>query len=261
MLPSAFLEELFSLGGKIALVTGGSAGIGLGIAEVLARAGAKVVITGRNLGNAEQAAAQLREQGCDVAAVRLDPADEQSVIEGCAKVIAEVGVPWILVNNAGRQDGEMLLEGSAEHWDETYATNLRGPFLLTREIGRAMVKAGQGGRIVNISSRAAQGRMMGGLGAYVASKTGMAGLSMASATELVEHGITVNTLLPGGVITPGGVTAKRPEIDPANLPPRPPMGMSEPQDIGAAVLFFASPAAHKITNQIVGLDAGFSVVL
>jgi NAD(P)-dependent dehydrogenase (short-subunit alcohol dehydrogenase family) len=95
----------------------------------------------------------------------------------------------------------------------------------------------------------------------VSSKSGMLGLSMASATELVEHGITVNTLLPGGVMTPGGMSAVRPDLPPEKFPPRPPMGMNSPRDIGAAVLFFASPAAHKITNQVVGLDAGFSVVL
>jgi len=255
------LNELFSLDGKLALVTGGSAGIGLGIAEVLAGAGAKVVITGRNLENAEDAAAKLREEGLDVVAVRLDPADEQSIVDACREVIAEHGSPWILVNNAGKQDGELLLESTAEHWDETYATNMRGPLLLTREIGRAMVAAGEGGRIVNIGSRVVQGRMMAGLAAYVSSKSGMLGLSMASATELVDDGITVNTLLPGGVMTPGGMSATRPELPPEKLPPRPPMGMSSPQDIGAAVLFFASPAAHKITNQVVGLDAGFSVVL
>ncbi|MDG2003645.1 MAG: SDR family NAD(P)-dependent oxidoreductase [Novosphingobium sp.] len=256
-----FFNELFALDGKVALVTGGSAGIGLGIAEVLARAGAKVVISGRNLDNAEEAASQLREEGLDVAAVRLDPADEQSIVEACGEVIAAQGPPWILVNNAGKQDGEFLLEATSEHWDETYAINLRWPMLLIREIGQAMVDAGEGGRVINISSRAAQGRMMAGLGAYVASKTAMGGLSMASATELVEHGITVNTLLPGGVMTPGGMSATRPPVDPDKMPPRPPMGMSTPQDIGAAVLFFASPAAHKITNQVVALDAGFSVVL
>jgi len=258
---SGLLEELFSLKGKLALVTGGSAGIGLGIAEVLAGAGAKVVITGRNIENAEEAAAKLRGAGLDVAAQRLDPADEQSVVEACREVIAAHGTPWILVNNAGKQDGELLLEGTAEHWDATYATNLRGPYLVTREIGRAMVEAGEGGRIVNIGSRVVQGRMMAGLGAYVSSKSGMLGLSMASATELVEHGITVNTLLPGGVMTPGTMAATHVPVAPDKLPPKPPMGMSNPQDIGAAVLFFASPAAHKITNQVVGLDAGFSVVL
>jgi len=258
---AGLLEQLFSLKGKLALVTGGSAGIGLGIAEVLAGAGAKVVITGRNLPNAEDAAAKLREDGFDVWPRGLDPANEQSVVDACNAVIAAHGTPWILVNNAGKQDGELLLEGSAEHWDETYATNLRGPYLMTREFGRAMAEAGEGGRIVNIGSRVVQGRMMAGLGAYVSSKTGMLGLSMASATELVEHGITVNTLLPGGVLTPGTMAANHVPVTPDKLPPKPPMGMSSPQDIGAAVLFFASPAAHKITNQVVGLDAGFSVVL
>jgi NAD(P)-dependent dehydrogenase (short-subunit alcohol dehydrogenase family) len=258
---TGILEQLFSLDGKLALVTGGSAGIGLGIAEVLAGAGAKVVITGRNLDNAQVAAEKLRGEGLDVWALRLDPADEKSVVDTAREVVAAHGVPWILVNNAGKQDGELLLEGSAQHWDETYATNLRGPYLLTREIGRIMAEAGEGGRIVNIGSRVVQGRMMAGLGAYVSSKSGMLGLSMASATELVEHGITVNTLLPGGVMTPGTMAATHVPVTPEKLPPKPPMGMSSPQDIGAAVLFFASPAAHKITNQVVGLDAGFSVVL
>lgn len=254
-----FLRELFSLKGKIALVTGGSAGIGLGIAECLARAGAKVILTGRNLENAEDAAVRLRGRGCDVVAVQLDQADEASVVEACRKVVAEHGTPWILVNNAGKQDGELLLEGTSAHWDLTYATNLRGPFLLIREIGRAMITAGNGGRIINISSRSVQGRVLPGLGAYVAAKTALVALSMASASELVAHNITVNTLLPGGVITPGTSAATRPPIDPARRPKTPPLGYSEPIDVGAAVLFFASPAACKLTNQVVAIDAGFSV--
>lgn len=253
-----FLKSLFSLEGKLAVVTGGSSGIGLGIAATLAQAGAKVVITGRNAETAQQAAAGLADQGLSAASVQLDPAEEASVIDACRTIVAEHGPPWILVNNAGKQDGERLLGGTSAHWDETYATNLRGPFLLTREIGRAMVAAGQGGRIINISSRSVQGRIIDGLGAYVSTKTALVALGMASAKELVEHHITVNTLLPGGVLTDGAKSRKGPPIGAAR-PPTPPLGFSEPEDVGAAVLFFASPAARRLTNQVVAVDAGFSV--
>ena len=254
-----FLHDLFCLRGRVALVTGGTGGIGLGIAETLARAGAKVVISGRNLEKAEESAGSLRLTGCDIAAIKLDPSNEDSIVGACRKMIERDAAPWILVNNAGMQDGELLLEASRQHWDQTYATNLRGPALLTREFGRAMIAAGAGGRIINISSRAVQGRIMPGLAAYVSMKAGLVALSMASASEFVASNVTVNTVLPGGVLTPGAKARRAPEIDPKRRPPRPPLGFSEPKDVAAAVLYFASPAARFITNQVIAVDAGFSV--
>jgi NAD(P)-dependent dehydrogenase (short-subunit alcohol dehydrogenase family) len=256
---SDFLHALFSLRGRVALVTGGAGGIGLGIAETLARAGARVVISGRNLENAEKSAAGLRLIGCDVAAIALDPSSEESIVGACRGLLENNASPWILVNNAGMQDGELLLDASQNHWDQTYATNLRGPALLTREFGRAMIAAGAGGRIINISSRAVQGRVVPGLAAYVSMKAGLVALSMASASEFIGSNITVNTVLPGGVLTPGAKARKSPEIDPKQRPPKPPLGFSEPRDVAAAVLYFASPAARFITNQMIAVDAGFSV--
>ncbi len=130
---------------------------------------------------------------------------------------------------------------------------------MTREIARAMVAAGNGGRIVNITSGALHGSVIKGLTAYASSKGALAGLTLQSAFELVEHGITVNAVLPGAVITPGAISAKGPEErDGPAARPRP-LGFAEPSDIGHAVLYFLSDGAARVTNQHLAIDSGFSV--
>ena len=248
----------FDLGGKVALVTGGASGIGAGIAAVLAEAGATVVIADRDAAGGRRAAAGLCDLGRRAGAVHVDLADEASIVQGCAEAVSVHGAPWALVNNAGVQDRELLLESTASEWERTNAINARGPFLMTREIARTMAAAGVGGRIVNIASAALVGSLVKGLAAYTASKGALLGLSRASAFELAEHAITVNTILPGGVATPGAIGAKGPAAEgPARR--RPPLGTCEPRDIGAAVLFFASPAARYVTNQVLAVDGGWSV--
>jgi NAD(P)-dependent dehydrogenase (short-subunit alcohol dehydrogenase family) len=252
------MNQTFSLSGKVALVTGGASGIGVGITTVLAQAGAKIVIADINDANAEAEAAKLREAGHDAAAVYMDLADPASIARACSTVVAKHGAPWVLVNNAGLQDRQLLLEGTSDEWDRINNVNARGPYLVTREIARAMVAAKQGGRIVNIASAALIGSLIKGLAAYTASKGALLALSRASAFELAEHGITVNTVLPGGVATPGAIAAKGP---PAEGPARRklPLGFCEPADIGGAVLYFATPAARYVTNQVLAVDGGFSV--
>jgi NAD(P)-dependent dehydrogenase (short-subunit alcohol dehydrogenase family) len=252
------MTPTFSLAGKVALVTGGASGIGVGIATLLAEAGAKVVIADINDENARRQARTLTESGHSAGAVKIDLASEESVVRGCAEAISNYGPPWVLVNNAGLQDRQMLLEGTAAEWDRINDVNARGPYFMMREIARAMVAAGQGGRIINIASAALAGSIIKGLSAYTASKGALLGLSRASALELVEHGITVNTILPGGVATPGSIGAKGPAAEGPGRR-RPPLGTCEPRDIGAAVLFFATPAAGRITNQVLTVDGGFSL--
>jgi NAD(P)-dependent dehydrogenase (short-subunit alcohol dehydrogenase family) len=258
---SSMAEHLsgpFQLEHKVALVTGGAGGIGAGIAAVLAEAGAMVVIADRDGAGAEGVAATLREGGCRASAVQVDLADETSIVGACAQVISQFGAPWVLVNNAGVQDRELLLESTASEWDRTSAINARGPFLMTREIARGMATGGRGGRIVNIASAGLVGALVKGLASYAASKGALLGLSRASAFELAELAITVNTVLPGGVATPGAIGAKGPAAEGPGRR-RPPLGSCEPRDIGAAVLFFASPAARYITNQVLTVDGGWSV--
>src|SRR5579859_1959672 len=166
------MEDLasFRLSGKVAVVTGGASGIGSGIAAVLADAGATVVIADRDAAGAQRAAAGLAAAGQKAGAVHVDLADERSVVRGCAEVLAAYGTPWALVNNAGLQDRELLLEGTAAHWDRMNAVNARAPYLMTREIARAMAAGGRGGRIVNVASAALVGSIIKGLAAYSSSK-------------------------------------------------------------------------------------------
>ena len=157
----------FSLTGKVAFVTGGAGGIGAGIATMLAEAGAAVIIADREEAAANAVAATLNAAGHIAAGVAVDLSDETSIIAACADAIARFGTPWILVNNAGIQDRELLLEATAAEWDRMNAVNARGPFLLTRELGRAMVEKGEGGRIVNIATAGLRGSVVKGLAAYV----------------------------------------------------------------------------------------------
>ena len=249
---------LFDLSGKIALVTGGASGIGTGIAVVLAEAGATVVIADIAEDRARAEAEALTKAGHRAGWVQIDVGDEASIVAGCAKVSAEFGAPWILVNNAGLQSREMLLESTADFWDRTLDVNTRGPYLLSREIARSMAARGAGGRIVHIASAALIGALVKGHAAYASSKAALLGLATASALDLVEHKITVNIVMPGGVATPGAIGATGPAPEgPGRRPP--PLGLCEPRDIGAAVLFFASPGAARVTNQTLAVDGGWSI--
>ncbi len=250
--------EGFNLAGRLAIVTGGASGYGVGVCEVLAEAGAIVVIADINVDGAGAMAESLRASGRQAHAIGLDLADEKSIVDAVAEVVERHGAPWLLVNNAGLQDREMLVDLTAAEWDRMHAVNARGPFLMAREAAKVMISQGKGGRIVNVASAWLRGMMVVGGAAYGASKGSLAAFGSGAALELAPHGITVNTVLPGGAATPGAIHAKGP-IPEGPGHRRSPFGLCDGRDLGAAVLYFASPAAAKVTNQQLAVDAGFSI--
>jgi NAD(P)-dependent dehydrogenase (short-subunit alcohol dehydrogenase family) len=185
------------LKGKIALVTGASSGIGFGIARGLAAEGASLILTARNSEKLSHNAEELSKAGTVVLPLPADVSDEAQVQELFRQTMARFGRLDLLVNNAGIFDGGPVDELSVEAWDRVMATNLRGPFLCTREAMRIM-KAQRSGRIINIGSISAQ-RVRPNSAAYSTSKHGLWGLTQVTALEGREFGITCGCLHPGNV--------------------------------------------------------------
>ncbi len=186
---------------RIALITGASRGIGLAIADALARQGASVVVAARTEQQLKAAAAELQKKhSCEILAVACDISDERAVEDLFARTADRFGRLDLLVNNAGAFDGGPLEELTTEAWDRVMATNLRGPFLCTRAAMRMMKPRGRG-RIINIGSISAQ-RVRPNSAAYSASKFGLWGLTQVTALEGRDHGVTCCCLHPGNTLVP-----------------------------------------------------------
>src|ERR1700742_1675296 len=197
---TGFLSELFSLEGRVAVVTGGSSGIGEAMASALALAGARGVIVARDPTPLSATCKSMRDSGCEVAWVSADLADRAEVRRGASAAAAAFGEPDILVNCAGVNLRPPLASLSEEHWDLMTAVNLNAPFLLGQRFGPGMAARGWG-RIVNVTSQQAQ-RAFGHSGGYGASKGGLAALTRSQSEAWAADGICVNSLCPGFVVTP-----------------------------------------------------------
>lgn len=228
------------LDGKIALITGASQGIGQGIAEAFAAEGASLVLSSRNVERLNQNAEALTKAGANVLVVQTDVTSEAQVQELFRQAMERFGRLDILVNNAGVFDGGPLDELSVEAWDKVIATNLRGPFLCTREAMRIM-KAQGGGRIINIGSISAQ-RVRPNSAAYSTSKFGISGLTQVTALEGREFGITCGCLHPGNVEVPTLVESRRLNGEPT---------MSASDIAQAAVAMAALPPHVNMLEAIV----------
>jgi 3-oxoacyl-[acyl-carrier protein] reductase len=236
---------------KVAIVTGGSRGIGLAIAQSLADAGARIAVIGRNGERAKQAAAALPGDGhqgfaCDVA----DPAQ---VTETVAAIREGLGSVDILINNAGLTRDNILMRMKDEEFDEVIAANLKGAFNFTRAVTRGMMKK-RDGVILNITSVVG---IVGNAGQtnYAASKAGMIGMTKSVAKELASRGIRCNALAPGFIRT--DMTAGLSEDQIESLQSQIPLGrLGETDDISGVVRFLVSPAARYITGQVLAVDGG-----
>jgi gluconate 5-dehydrogenase len=247
----------FALDGRIALVTGGGSGIGFAIARALGRAGARVVLNGRDAGRLAAAVARLRDEDLAAGTVAFDVTDAAAVDAGIAAVEREHGPVDVLVNNAAMNRRQPLEAFSLEQWRELQAANLDGPFLVARAVIPGM-KARRRGKIINICSLASDlGRP--GIVAYSASKGGLKMLTRALAVELAPQNVQVNGIAPGFVRTEMNAGLVADEQFSAWVEKRTPAGRwAEPDDIAGAAVFLASPAADYVTGHLLYVDGGFS---
>ena len=241
------------LANQIAVVTGAGRGIGRAIALKFANEGADVVVVSRTQENSEKVAAEIRALGRQAWAFAVDVAEAGAVNTAAEKILADFGKVDILVNNAGVTRDGLLMRMSDTDWDTVLDTNLKGAFLVTKAFSRAMIKA-RTGRIINISSVIG---LIGNAGQcnYAASKAGLIGFTQSCAKELAGRGITVNAIAPGFIQT--DMTSELKEEMKAALLKQIPLGsFGEAEDIAAAALYLASPAARYVTGQVLTVDGG-----
>jgi 3-oxoacyl-[acyl-carrier protein] reductase len=242
------------LDGQIALVTGGSRGIGLAIAEELGCAGAKVGIVARD-GEAAQAAAASLE-GTGHKGYACDVSDAAGVKVMVGKLEEELGAVDILVNNAGITRDNIFIRMKEEEWDEVLSVNLKGAFNVTHALARGMMKRRRG-VVLNVTSVVG---IVGNAGQanYAASKAGLIGFTKSIAKELAPRGIRCNAIAPGFITT--DMTAELPEAAVEELHSRIPLGrFGDPGDVGGLARFLAGPGARYITGQVVAVDGGMAI--
>ena len=253
-----YLSELFSLDGRIAVVTGGSTGIGLGMAAALARAGARTVLVARAPGRLDEAVTAIKAAGGQAAAVSADLAGRGEVSRAAEAAAASYGEPDILVNCAGINLRPPLAELTPADWDLTMAVNLTAPFLLGQRFGPAMAARGWG-RIINVTSQQAQ-RAFGHSGAYGASKGGLASLTRSQSEAWARNGVCCNNVCPGFVPTRLNAALASDPAKSAALAARTMVNRNgDPADFAGATVFLASKASDYVTGHTLYVDGGFAV--
>ncbi|WP_313303155.1 SDR family oxidoreductase [Diaphorobacter sp.] len=260
---SRSVQELFDLKGKTALVTGGSRGLGLQIAEALGEAGAKVMLTSRKAGDLEDAVAALADKGIDARWIAADCAQEADIHRLVEETLERVGDIDILVNNAGASWGAAAEDYPLSAWDKVMNLNIRGYFLLSQEVGRRSMLPRGKGSIINLSSIA-------GLGgnpidmktiAYNTSKGAVINFTRALAAEWGPRGVRVNTICPGFFRTKMAevlIDTVGEDKMSAGAPMR---RLGDDEDLKGLALLLASDAGKHITGQWLAVDGGVSAVL
>jgi NAD(P)-dependent dehydrogenase (short-subunit alcohol dehydrogenase family) len=243
------------LEGKTALITGASSGIGRAVAQAFAREGATVALCSRNLDGLTETLSLLSPAHARHRTYQLDVSDAEQIDAVVNAVNRDHEHIDILVSNAGVVTRASILELPDEEWDLIYSVNVRGPFLLTKAVGKHMVERGRGGSIVYVASTAGKA-CLERMAHYASSKAALIHFSRCAATEFGTHGIRVNTVCPGPTDTPF-LAYPRPIPEAFIQRHHIPLGkIAQPEDVAQAVLFLASPAASHITGQALNVDGG-----
>ncbi len=260
------LAELFNLSGKSAIVTGGGLGIGQAICFRLAEAGASVTVTDIDMDAASKTVEEIRSKGGSAQAIQADASSAEDAAKAMRSAKEAYGSIDILVNNAGIYPLKPFMKVSEELWNKVMDINLKGPFLYCQAAASEMIEAGKGGKIVNIASIDAL-HPTGNTSHYNASKGGVLMFTKAVALELAPHGILVNAIAPGNIMTPGTIDIRKrsgrySDAEPAertgNFNERLPLGRpGYPDDIARTALFLASAASDYVTGELIVVDGGF----
>ena len=255
----------FSVDGKVVIVTGGAAGIGLGIVEAFEQAGAKVLAIGRRE-NGGEIIAPVAPNARYFAADLKDPAGPDAIV---AAAVAAFGTVDVLINNAAQVENNPVGELTVDYLDSMAATNIRGVLLLIQAFTRTLRAEGKGGRIVNIGSMEGKVACIDqGMGAYGATKTAVAGLTVSLSRELGRDGINVNGILPGCIVHPNLLSREsdigldQGHLDAAfgKIIQRTNMKrLGHPRDIANVCLFLASEASDYVSGQMISVDGGVTI--
>jgi NAD(P)-dependent dehydrogenase (short-subunit alcohol dehydrogenase family) len=251
----SFLEILFGLSGRVALVTGASSGLGRHFAATLARAGAHVGVAARRSGPLSELVSSIESAGGEAFALDMDVTDRESVTAGLDRLAERFGPAEIVINNAGVGDIKRALEFTDADWDRIVGTNLTGSWIVAQESARRMIAAKIRGTIVNVTSILAS-RVTGGVSPYAASKAALKHLTEALALEFAPSGIRVNSLAPGYIITEATREFFQGSLGQKLKDRIPTKTVGECSDLDGPLLLLASDASRHMTGSEVVVDAG-----
>ena len=255
-------SDLFSLAGRVALIPGGGGAIGSAMAVAFAEAGAKVAIADVTLEKSEEAAERVRAVGGEALAMAVDATQEAECDRIVAETIARFGKVDTVVNAIGGGAGKVLFDAEVyprDAWDWIMELNVRSTLLATQSAVRAMVEAGNGGAVLNISSVRADLGINAGYSAYVAAKGAISSLTRQWATEWAKHGIRVNAIRPTFVDTPQVAMLLDDPAFKAGIVSRIPLGrVGGTEDMVGPAVFLCSDAARFVTGQVLGIDGGLT---